>query len=197
MLTVLGCTVASFAFAFDDDLFSPAEAGIAYPCPEGVKKVRFFDVLGAGCTIRAVFADGVCMDARYGAGILAAMAVSLAAIDLDTTSINGSVGTGNGRLSDILAELQGPQVVFGWGTYATLLATASVVMAARAARIMCSFQADGENVDYIYIGYDNTVTNLNWAYKLTGGQGYTIECGRHPIWAYSPTINQYLGWTDV
>jgi hypothetical protein len=116
--------------------------------------------------------------------------VDLAALEVLATA--GNVNTGA-----IVDELQGLLAPTGWGTYATLLATAGQVMAAAATRRMCSFQADDANADYVYIGYDNTVTNLKWALKLVHGQGYTIEVGRYPIWAYSPTINQYLGWTDA
>jgi len=186
MLTVLSCTVASFAFAFDDDIFSPAEAGIAYPCPEGLKKVRFFDVLGAGCTIRVVFADGVCMDARYGAGILAAMAVSLAAIDLDTTAINGSVGTGNGRLSDILAELQGVATPGAQVADVTPPAvTATLFLAANNARKGFVVQAMSTNAASIFVGFTNAVTNVNKCLELQPGQGKEWSDYRGTVYVYS------------
>lgn len=183
-MQVMSCTVATFEFAFDNDPLTTGEPFVSYPAKNGFAGIRFRDSLGAGCTIVVQVADTLPQDNRGNRDQLSAIGVSLAAIDIDTDD-----------LASILAELQGSLTVVGWGRYATV-AAATQVMAQRAARTMCQFQADPENADFVYIGFDNTVSAANWALKLAPGQGDTLEVGRDAIWAFSPTINQYLGWMD-
>ncbi len=194
-LEIVSCTQATIGIGFDSDQPQIFESGKCYPGPkDGFGSIRFLDTSGLGCTVVYRVADFQILGIEPTG--LAAILLQLQAINLDTDNLaNIKLDTAN--LATILGELQGLPAPTGWGRYATLAATAAVVMAANVNRRMCQFQADPENTDYVEIGYDNTVTNTKWALKLAPGQGYTIEVGRWAIWAYSPTINQYLGWTDA
>lgn len=193
---IRACSAVSVAMGFDHEPRNLVYPGAGMPWEKGFQELSFEDTLGAGAILIVQVADAPIRDIGLSPAALAQMNAALSAIVLLITAGNVDLAAIEVLLTSILGELQGSLTVVGWNRYATNAALATQVMAQRAARTMCQFQADPENADFLYIGFDNTVTAAKWALKLAPGQGDTLEVGRDAIWGFSPTINQYLGWMD-
>lgn len=81
------------------------------------------------------------------------------------------------------------------GTFAShvsLTATATAVSAvsANASISETIIQADFDNTDYVYLGFDNTTTNTKYLVKLKAGQVFSTNQFKGAIFAYGHTGTQ-------
>jgi hypothetical protein len=116
--------------------------------------------------------------------------------DMDVFRIHPNVSEASEVLENIRDELQGDQLPENWGN-ATIGAAQAQVLAANANRRSFHVQAGQGNAQTIWIGYDNTVTNLNCVAALIAGQSFWLEDYRGPIHAIAGGAGQVLHYSEV
>ncbi len=185
-ISIITATPATLTLSIDDEMHQTIVSGTQIDCEnDRYDHLEFINTGGAPVTLIALISNTKVSDMR-GDALLAAMAASLAAIDIDTTNINNSVTTGNGHLSNILAELQGPNAAgTGVADITPAAATATLFLAGAAGRHGCVIQAMSTNVASIFVGFANTMTNVDKILELQPGQGYTWDDYRGDIYVYS------------
>jgi len=99
-------------------------------------------------------------------------------------------------LEDIRDELQGDQTPENWGN-ATIGAVQAQVLAANADRKSFEVQAGTGNTQTIWIGFDNTVTNLNAVKALVASQSFWMNDYRGPVHAIAGGAGQVLHYLEV
>lgn len=97
---------------------------------------------------------------------------------------------------DVLAQLRGDLAAKGYDRITIGLAAVQIV-AANPDRKGIDIEADPDNADYIYLGYDSNVDTDKWFAKLAPGQGYSRDNIRSAIYAISETADQYCGYGEV
>jgi len=99
-------------------------------------------------------------------------------------------------LEDIREELQGDQTPENWGNAAVGLVQ-SQILAANADRKGFHVEAGLGNAQTIWVGFDNTVTNLNAAAALVAGQSFWLDDYRGPVHAIAGGAGQVLHYCEV
>ena len=99
-------------------------------------------------------------------------------------------------LEDIRDELQGDQVPENWGN-AAVGAAAVQILAANANRRSFHVQSALGNTQTIWVGYANTVTNINAAAALVAGQAFWLDDYRGPIYAIAGGAGQVVHYSEV
>ena len=116
--------------------------------------------------------------------------------DMDVFRIHPNVSESSEVMEDIRDELQGDLVPENWGNAAVGLVQAQI-LAANANRRSFHVQAGLGNAQTVWIGYDNTVTNLNAAAALVAGQSFWLDDYRGPIHAIAGGAGQVLHYSEV
>lgn len=92
--------------------------------------------------------------------------------------------------------LLGTGTLFGRLTVGAAAVEVKVGAAALANRKIVSIQAHPDNAGYIYIGFDNTVTDANYAFVLSAGSMVSINLDASAaleIYAIASAADQYVG----
>jgi hypothetical protein len=200
-LHVLTCTAASCQFAFDEEALQTVYPGLGYRCEGGFQELTFRDSLGFGCIIVVVAADLPIEDARN-SGFTAAMANSLAAIDIDTnnlalmlvqeTAIAGDTVNLDTPLSNIETLLTIPNSPLGIpaadGAVACPISGGApsevqLVVGSADSRIVF-IQALDVNVGLVYLRFRTGVTNIAYNVRLRPGDTWREKC-QWGVWACS------------
>lgn len=109
-------------------------------------------------------------------------------IDMRSTTVAG--------VSGLLDELRGDLTPEAFIGVTMVAATATIIMAARAARKGACIQALSTNTGSVFLGFANTVTVGGapgiWFAELQAGMSFTIDDYRGPIWGIS-TAQQVVG----
>lgn len=111
-------------------------------------------------------------------------------------AIHPNVSEANEVMEDIRDELQGDQTPENWGNQAVGAAQVQV-LAANADRKSFHVQASHGNAQTIWVGFDNTVTNLNAAAALVAGQSFWLNDYRGPVHAIAGGAGQTLHYSEV
>lgn len=151
------------------------KAGIQYKLPQGdtFNKILLYNQAGTDTTIEFILSTGDVRDNRM--------------------SVSGQIDVKDG---DVLGQLQGDTTAEGYGR--VTVGTAAVAVAAvNNNRKGIDIQADPDNTNFIYLGYDNTVASNKWFAKLAPGQAFSRDNIRSAIYAISGAANQYCGYGEV
>lgn len=126
------------------------------------------------------------MDILYGHGSMDLFRIFPNAFDTDMTVV----------LTNIQDELQGDVLPENWGNAAAGLVQAQII-AANANRRSWHVQAGLGNAQTVWIGFDNTVTNLNAAAALVAGQSFWLDDYRGPVHAIAGGAGQVVHFSEV
>jgi hypothetical protein len=161
-------SVATCTIAFDEEAPQTAYAGIGYSAVRPFKQVSLADTLGGGLTAVLIVSDLPIVDGRAG-GFAAAMAASLAAIDLDCDNL-ATIDADTSKIVPASAgTVTAAVVVAQTGVGETQLITA----AATNKRIL--IQNDIDSAGSIYLRFVTGVTAANCGVRLLPGETWVEE----------------------
>jgi hypothetical protein len=176
MLTILSnSNLADIGIGIGEMQPVPLKAGLQYELPQGESfdKLLIYNQEAVPTTVEFVLSVGEVRDNRM--------------------SVAGQIDVTD---ADLLAQIQGDTSAEGYGCVTVGVAAVQVV-AQNADRKGIDIQSDPDNVDYIYLGYDNTVTTAKWFAKLSPGQAFSRDNIRSAIYAISGTAGQNVGYGEV
>jgi hypothetical protein len=116
--------------------------------------------------------------------------------DTDILSLLPNVSEASEVLEDIRDELQGDTTPDNWGNVAVGLVAVQVA-AANADRNSIQIQAALGNTQTVWIGYANTVTNLNAAGSCPAGRCWWRDDYRGAVWAIAGGAGQVVHLDEV
>lgn len=162
----------------------PLKAGLQYKLPQGetFNRLTLYNQSASETTVEFILSIGDIRDNR--------MSVS-GQIDVSDVDVLA-------QLQDMLTQLQGDEAVEGYGRITVGLSAVQIgVVNRNDDRKGIDIQADPDNTDYIYLGYDATVSSSKWFAKLSPGQAFSRDNTRSVIYAISGTASQYVGYGEV
>lgn len=94
----------------------------------------------------------------------------------------------------LLAEMRGDLTPEYWSDPEITVGVAAVqIFGPNAARKACIIQAKSTNAGIVYLGFDNTVSTLNWFAELQAGMSFSVDDYRGSIFAEASLAAQLVG----